>query len=697
VLVRDLPLLIGPLPASTPAATTSDAPTPDRRLRGLLLYPAFPSSSFWSFRHVMPMVGARAAFPPLGLLTFAALMPEHWSFELIDLNVRRPPDAELRARIAAADAVFVSAMSVQKRSLLDVLDGAGRGLETPWVLGGPYASSFRDEILDPRTPSDEVLHRGLDLLVWGEGGQWAATIDRTLRTPEGRRHSDGRPTLLIPEAVAAQEPGSRRVLNDRSIFRELGTTPPPRWDLIDVGDYRAMMVQTTVGCRFRCDFCDIIQFNGGFTRPKTLESVRQELAALHAVGYRGGIFTVDDNFVGNPEAIAGILHEMIAFQREHGYPFSFYTQASLDLGSPKLAHLLPLMRQAGFEQVFLGIENPDPAALNAMNKKQNVKADIPRTVAAIQTAGIEVMAGFIFGGDADTPATAERIAAFAEEAAIPTAMAGMLTPIPHTPLTERLRAEGRLLPYEFSGNNVTDEVQFVPRGMTVDAMRAGYDAMLRRLFAPGATHRRSAALLERLRPHIFHARHGRRADLRAALRSLWRQGVVGGSRWAYWRLLSTAARLDRERFREAGRAAREVERLLEAHGRGAPVPHGDDAAALLALVDHARDAMVRAEPERSLDDVAEWAARLQERIAAGCLTADDPRSLYLWGREFFLLQRGLHRFPGAYVEKAFNLAIKGLHYEIVMNGIARAASDGRAARDERSTPLPLVAAAGPSP
>ena len=163
--MRDLPLLVDPAPA--PAAPTSDAPPPERRLRGLLLYPEFPTSSFWSYRHIMPMVGAKAAFPPLGLLTFAALMPAHWSFELVDLNVRRPPDAELRARIAEADAVFVSAMSVQKRSLLAVLAGAGGGLDTPWVLGGPYPSSFRDEILDPRTASDEVLHRGLDLLVWG--------------------------------------------------------------------------------------------------------------------------------------------------------------------------------------------------------------------------------------------------------------------------------------------------------------------------------------------------------------------------------------------------------------------------------------------------------------------------------------------------------------------------------------------------
>jgi len=655
---------------------TSSLPTPGtpsplgtRPMRGLLLYPEFPSSSFWSYRHIMPMVGAKAVFPPLGLLTFAALMPDHWSFELIDLNVRRPPDAELRARIAAADAVFVSAMSVQKRSLVEVLDGPARGLDTPWVLGGPYPSSYREHILDPHTPSDEILHRGLDLLVWGEGGQWTATIDRILCSPEGGRHSDACPTLLIPAAIAAQEPGSRKALNDRTIFRELTTTPPPRWDLIDIGDYRAMMVQTTVGCRFRCDFCDIIQFNGGFTRPKTLESVRLELETLHALGYRGGIFTVDDNFVGNPEAIEVILHEMIEFQRRHSYPFSFYTQASVDLGSPKLAHLLPLMKQAGFDQVFLGIENPDPAALKAMNKMQNVKVDIARTVSNIQEAGIEVMAGFIFGGDEDTPQSAGRIASFVEATAIPTAMAGMLTPIPHTPLAERLRAEGRLVESEFTGNNTNDEVQFVPRHMTADEMRSGYYAILERLFNPRAMYRRSGALLERLRPHIFRGGKARGADVRAALRSVWHQGILHGPRWAYFALLWKAVRLDRARCREAGRAAAELERRLRALPNETRSELTRDALALPALVDRARDAIVRSQPARSLAEVGEWAALMKARIEEGAPTADDVRSLYRWSREFFLRQRGLHRFPGAYVEKAFNLAIKGLHYETAMMGV----------------------------
>jgi radical SAM superfamily enzyme YgiQ (UPF0313 family) len=627
-------------------------------MRGLLLYPEFPDSSFWSYRHVMPMVGAKAAFPPLGLITFAALMPDTWDFELIDLNVTQPSADELCDRIAAADAVLVSAMSVQKRSLVNLLEGPARDIGTPWVLGGPYPSSYRDHIVNPRTPSDAVLRRGLDLLVWGEGGQWVASIDRLLQT-DCRRHSDGEPTVLVPAAIVAQEPGSRKALNDRTIFKELAYTPPPRWDLVDVANYRAMMIQTTVGCRFRCDFCDIIQFNGGFTRPKTVESVRDELEAIRALGHRGGVFTVDDNFVGNPDAIEIILNEMIEFQRRHDYPFSFYTQASLDLGSEKLAHLLPLMKQAGFEQVFLGIENPDPAALRGMNKKQNTKVDIAQTVATIQASGIEVMAGFIFGSDEDTRDTAHAIAAFAEATAIPTAMTGMLTPIPYTPLAERLRAEGRLREAEFSGNNTDDEVQFVPRNMSADEMRDGYYLILEQLFSPGAMYRRAGTLLERLRPHIFRGKQLRKSDVRAAFQSLWRQGVVRSSRSDYVKLLLKAARLDVARFREASTALATIERA--------------NATALAAMVDRAREAIVRAEPGKALRDVSEWASAVRRRIDQNTATVEDFESLRRWTREYFVRQQGVHKFPGAYLVKAFDLAIKGLHYETVMTGIVHRA------------------------
>ena len=644
-----------------------------RAMKGLLLAPEFPPNSFWSYRHIMPMIGKKAAFPPLGLLTFAAFMPDNWEFELIDLNVERPSDEELRERMAAADAVFTGAMSVQKRSLVRLLEGPARGLDTPWVLGGPYPSSYRDQILDPKTHSDAVLHEGLDVLVWGEGGQWIDAICRILDDPQLGRHRSGQPLLLIPDAIAGQAPGSRKALNDRSIFRELEYTPPPRWDLVDIHDYRALMKQTTVGCRFRCDFCDIIQFNGGFTRPKTLESIREELAIMYDLGHRGGIFTVDDNFVGNPQAIEVILEEIISFQREHDYPFSFYTQASLDLGSPKLQHLLPLMKQAGFNEVFLGIENPDPTALKNMNKKQNLMVDIAGTVGLIQDAGIEVMAGFIFGGDEDTPQTADAIANFAKKVAIPTAMTGMLTPIPHTPLAERLREEGRLLESEFSGNNSDDDVQLIPRNMTPEAMKTNYHRILQSLFGPGEIYQRASDLIDRLNPHIFRSAHVSRSDIHAALQSLWKQGILSEERRAYRRLLWKAARCDFVRYRSAGRAAADLGRKLAARASESKVHSltAERAGELSAMIERARDAHVRARPDRTLDEVRRMVERVREGLEARRVAREDAELLYGLNREFFRYARRAHRFPGVYLVKAFELSIKGMHYETVMMGIVR--------------------------
>jgi hypothetical protein len=301
-----------------------------------------------------------------------------------------------------------------------------------------------------------------------------------------------------------------------------------------------------------------------------------------------------------------------------------------------------------------------------------MKVDIAATVQQIQGAGIEVMAGFIFGSDQDTIETAGAIASFASKVAIPTAMTGMLTPIPFTPLHERLRSEGRLREAEYSGNNTDDEVQFVPQRMSVAEMQNGYYQILERLFAPGAMFARSSALLGRLEPHIFHGGVVKPADLRAALRSLWLQGVVRGSRVDYGRLLWSAVRRDGVRLRAARRALDDLERRrasLRTHT--GTQPELVALVALVALVDRASDAMVRAEPSRPLDEIGTWAAGVKERLAVGTATPDDVQLVCDWSREYFQRQQRLHKFPGAYLVKAFNLAIKGLHYETVMHGIAR--------------------------
>jgi radical SAM superfamily enzyme YgiQ (UPF0313 family) len=630
------------------------------------LVPEFPSDSFWSYRYILRFVGRKAAFPPLGLLTFAAYLPDDWDLELVDLNVRAPSAGELRAKMAESDTVFVTAMSIQKRSLVDVLRGPARDLDVPVVLGGAFASSYRDQILDPESESDRVLHEGLDMLVWGEA---YASIEELLPWLDSKPvHDPGAPRLLIPRAVAEVEPGSRAYLNDRSIFRSLDAVPLPRWDLLRVSDYHSMMIQTTAGCPFRCDFCDIIQFNGGFNRPKSPATVRRELEAILATGYRGSVFSVDDNFIGTPAATSAILDAMIEFQRAKGYPFSFYTQASVNLGAPKLRGLIGKMKQAGFGAVFLGIENPDEDALRAMNKKQNLMVDVPETIAVVQASGIEVYAGFIFGSDSDVPTTADRIVDFVKRTRIFTAMTGMLTPIPHTPLWERLRREGRLQPSEYSGNNTDDEVQYVPLRMTAEQLHSGIHGILSRLFGPAESYRRAMEMLRSVQPHIFSGQRHELRYVKSAIMSLWKQGIrrLDG---AYFSLLWQAGKLDRVLRRRAGRDARRLKRLLRRLRRGDGLRVGVDSARLEELVSQAQDYLVRFRPDERLELVREWVEGVQARARLGLLSTEDARAVYENARRYLKVQMRRHRFPGSALQRAIEAAIKGLHYERVTNAV----------------------------
>jgi radical SAM superfamily enzyme YgiQ (UPF0313 family) len=646
------------------------------RRKGLLLVPEFPRDSFWSYRYIIRLIGRKAAFPPLGLLTFAACLPGDWDLELIDLNVAAPSDRALRRKIEQADVAFVTAMSIQKRSLVQILDGPARGTATPFVLGGPFASSYRDQILEPASASDRILHDGLDVLVWGEAqGSIGPLLEWLDSEPV---HDAGRPRLLIPAPVAQVEAGSRRYLNDRSIFTPLESVPLPRWDLVRVRDYQTMMIQTTAGCPFRCDFCDIIQFNGGFNRPKPPAAVRRELDALLATGFRGSVFSVDDNFIGKPDAISVILDEIIEWQREHDYPFSFHTQASVDLGAPKHEHLIGRMRQAGFEAVFLGIENPDEEALRRMNKKQNLGVDLIATVSKIQAAGIEVCAGFIFGSDGDTPSTVDRIVEFARRNRIFTAMAGMLTPVPHTPLWERLRAEGRLRPAEYTGNNTDDEVQFEPRGLSAVQLRAGIHRLVYRLFSPGEAYRRALGSLRVVKPQIFAGRRLRPAYLKAALVSVWAQGIRRLDR-DYFSLMWHAARLDQEIRRRSRKQARRLERLARRIRTDADARLAGARESMDSLLEMAHDYRVRFVPEERLDQVRAWLVDVRERLRRDLLSAADVRAVCDQAAEYLRARTRRHRFPGATLAGAVAAAIKSLHYEKVMRAIV----------DERLLPLEI--------
>ncbi len=459
--------------------------------RVLLLYPEFPVT-FWSFKHALKFVRKRAAFPPLGLLTVAAMLPADWEKRLVDLNVGGLRDSDL----AWADLVFVSGMIAQRDSARAVIARCRAAGKTV-VAGGPLFANEHPEF------------REVDHFVLGEA---EVTLPAFLHDLEERR---AKPVYLA------------------GVLPELGDTPVPMWDLIDLRRYGSMCVQYSRGCPFDCEFCDVTAKFGRRSRTKSAARMLAELDALAATGWRGPVFFVDDNFIGNKRTLRDeLLPALSEWQRQHRRRFSFYTEASINLADD--AALTKAMVEAGFDSVFIGIETPDEAGLAECNKRQNRGRDLLGDIKRLQRAGLEVQGGFIVGFDSDTTSIFQRQIDFIQKSGIVTAMVGMLTALPGTKLFERLRREGRLLGPS-SGNNLDGTTNFEPR-MGAQTLREGYRALLRTLYAPGSYYRRVRAFLREFHPPKVSFRlHFK--ELAAFLRSSVRLGIIGRERFQYWKLL----------------------------------------------------------------------------------------------------------------------------------------------------------------
>ena len=243
---------------------------------------------------------------------------------------------------------------------------------------------------------------------------------------------------------------------------------------------------------------------------------------MYGTGFRGSLFIVDDNFVGNKPRVRELLRELVDWQRKHGYPFTLSTEASITLAHDE--ELLSLMAAAGFAMVFVGIETPDAQALARTSKTQNLREDILASVTRIQEHGLEVTGGFIVGFDGECDDIFERQRRFIQSAGIPTAMVGLLMALPNTRLSRRLAAEGRLLE-DCQGNNTHHlRLNFVPQ-MPAERLLEGYKGLLAEIYSPRAYFRRCRTLLSRLpkRPRVP-ARGLRPGDTAAFFRSLRMQG-----------------------------------------------------------------------------------------------------------------------------------------------------------------------------
>ncbi len=456
----------------------------------LLIYPEFPDT-FWSFKHALKFIRKKAALPPLGLLTLAAMLPKGWSKRLVDVNVKRLSEKDL----AWADYAFISAMVVQRESARKTIAQCkAAGLKV--IAGGPLFTSENENFED------------VDHFVLNEA------------------------EITLPLFLADLEMGRARHIYETTEFCDIRETPAPMWELADLKRYASMSVQFSRGCPFNCEFCNVTALFGRRPRIKTAEQIIVELDGLYDLGWRGQIFFVDDNFIGNREYLkTQLLPALVEWQKDKkGVPF--YTEASVNLADDEA--LMEMMVEAGFDAVFIGIETPDKECLAECNKKQNRNRDLMESVKRIQRSGLQVQGGFIVGFDNDTQSIFERQIDFIQHSGIVTAMVGLLQAPAGTKLYERLKREGRLLGH-MSGDNVDGTTNIIPR-MDLEVLHSGYRNIMCHIYSPKHYYSRIRTFLREYKaPKVEISLDFQR--FMAFFRSNIHLGILGKGRFQYWRLL----------------------------------------------------------------------------------------------------------------------------------------------------------------
>ena len=456
----------------------------------LLIYPKFPDT-FWSFSYALPFIGKKAAFPPLGLITVAALLPKDFQTRLVDLNVEGLANADL----AWADMVFISAMAIQRQSVELVVDRCkDNGLKI--VAGGPLFTA------EPRA------FGRIDHLVLNEA------------------------EFTLPAFLADLKNGCPKRTYTAAGHPDMHQTPVPSWDLVPIRRYASLNIQYSRGCPFNCEFCNITALFGRTPRTKTPQQVVAELNVIYQAGWRGNIFFVDDNFIGNKRCLKEYLLPALIEWRKDKKGCVFFTEASINLADDP--ELMDMMSEAGFDSVFIGIETPDANSLTECCKTHNKDRDLLQDVKKIHRSGLQVMGGFIVGFDSDPPSIFQRQIDFIQQSGIVTAMVGMLQAPPGTRLFERLARERRVCT-EFSGDNVDGRTNIIP-AMGLDKLIDGYHAIMQQIYSPGKYYQRVRRFLKELKnPAATTPLNWQR--ILAFWRAGLRLGVLGKERFQYWRLL----------------------------------------------------------------------------------------------------------------------------------------------------------------
>ena len=457
----------------------------------LLVYPTYPDT-FWSFKHALKFVSKKASFPPLGLLTIAAILPKEWNKKLIDLNANQLMDDE----ILWADYVFISAMSIQSESVDEVIQRCKR-LKTKIVAGGPLFTSSSE------------YYKNIDHLILNEA------------------------EITLPQFLNDLNEGKPKHKYTTEEWADITTTPLPLWEIVPMNNYTSMNLQYSRGCPYDCEFCDITVLYGRKPRTKTKEQIIAELDALYFTGWRGSVFFVDDNFIGNKGKLKKeILPAIADWMEKRKNPFFLNTEASINLADDE--RLMHLMVKAGFEAVFIGIESPNEESLLECNKIQNSNRDLLSSVKKIQQAGLEVQGGFIVGFDNDPPSIFEKLTNFIQESGIVTAMVGLLNAPRGTKLHKRLENEGRIL-NDFTGSNTDFSMNFIPK-MDPKTLLDGYKKILDKIYSPKYYYERVTLFIKDFEPKKKKVFQLNPNYILALFKSMFKLGVIGEERIYYWKL-----------------------------------------------------------------------------------------------------------------------------------------------------------------
>jgi radical SAM superfamily enzyme YgiQ (UPF0313 family) len=458
----------------------------------LFVYPKYPDS-FWSFKYALKFISKKASFPPLSLLTVAAMLPAEWDKKLVDMNTGRLGDKDIRQ----ADYVFISAMDIQGDSAKEVIkrcNDAGKKV----VAGGPFFTTQYKDI------------SGVDHFVLDEG------------------------EVTIPLFLKDLENGCPKPIYTSDHKPDMSLTPLPMWSLINKKHYSSMNIQYSRGCPFNCEFCEIVSLYGRVPRTKTTQQMIAELDTLYTEGWRGGVFVVDDNFIGNKNKLkAEVLPAVIEWMKAHKYPFALSTEASINLADDE--ELMDLMSKAGFNQVFIGVETPNAESLAECDKSQNEKRDMVASIKKVQNHGMEVQGGFIIGFDNDPLTIFNNQINFIQKSGIVTAMVGLLNAPRGSRLYQRLKGENRLRE-DFTGDNTHCSMNFTPK-IQLETLIQGYKHVMDTIYSPKFFNERIKTFLKEYRPvKPLNKVRPNFSQVQALFRTVWTLGVVDKGRKYYWKL-----------------------------------------------------------------------------------------------------------------------------------------------------------------